>query len=183
MPRKSKLEIKIEELEKATKAERNTLHERIRELEREKVSMIADHGTAKLRFEEMLRDQREEMNQYVLAGMLLMRETMRAKLRMNSTVEAIAMQHTYVGIKALMPYIDTGLLGLNVQSLTIFADRVAELLDKGKLVPPSMGDLVKALGGKDAIEKEMLDLMGENLEFPPWHDKSYREPVKKKETA
>lgn len=113
---------------KMEKGERDRLLERIRTLEAERVQFISDRGIEKMRFEEMLRDQREEMNKYVLAGMLLMRETIRAKLRTNSTVEAVAMQHTDVGIKALMPYIDTGLLGLNVDSLGIFSSRVAELL-------------------------------------------------------
>ena len=66
---------------KMKKSERERLLERIAKLEREKVDVIAERGTEKLRFEETLRDLRGEMNEYILAGMLLMRESIRTRLK------------------------------------------------------------------------------------------------------
>lgn len=75
-----------------------------------------------------IQEHREELNQYLLAGMLLMREVMLAKIRKYGP-DLTNAGMPRVGVKALAKYVDKGLLHLNAESLQIFSDRVVELLE------------------------------------------------------
>lgn len=119
---------------KMKKDERQRLLDRIATLEREKVDVIAARGTEKLRFQEALRDSRKEMNKHLLAGMLLMRETIRTKLKQasDSRTGAIALPHTNVGIKALQPFIEVGLMKLSPEGLELYCESVLRRIGEEK---------------------------------------------------
>lgn len=97
-------------------------------LEREKVEMIAKHGDEKRQLHQTIRDMRAEYQEHLLAGMLLMREMIRTKLKENDTVASIALQHTNIGIKALVPYVELGLMKLTPEGLELYCESVLRRL-------------------------------------------------------
>lgn len=73
-------------------------------------------------------EHRAELNQYMHAGLLLMREVMKAKIRKYG-LDLRNAGMPRVGVKALAKHVDKGMLALNPESMEILTDRLVELLE------------------------------------------------------
>lgn len=117
---KADMQREIDELKKRVD-ERNKLVEENRKL----TATLFEHTRTIV---EMGQEHRKELNDWLRAGMLLMREVMLAKIRKYGP-DLTNAGMPRVGVKALAKYVDRGLLHLNPESLQIFSDRVVELLE------------------------------------------------------
>jgi uncharacterized protein YqgV (UPF0045/DUF77 family) len=134
--------------------ERNKLVEENREL----TAKLFEHTRTIV---EMEQEHRKELNTWLRAGMLLMREVMLAKIRKYGP-DLTNAGMPRVGVKALAKYVDKGLLHLNPESLQIFSDRVVELLE-AEALKTGYGGQGELLEFTADIEKEVIQHISEEM--------------------
>lgn len=150
---KADMQREIDELKKRVD-ERNKLVEENRKL----TATLFEHTRTIV---EMGQEHRKELNDWLRAGMLLMREVMLAKIRKYGP-DLTNAGMPRVGVKALAKYVDRGLLHLNPESLQIFSDRVVELLEAEALRAgyDSRGELLSEFAD---IEQEVIRHISEEV--------------------
>lgn len=106
-----------------------TLRDRVSALEAGRVEMIAKHGDEKRQLQEAINSLREEWRQHLLAGMLLVRETIKTSLRQDKTVRGFVLSHVNLGIEELVPFVEAGLMHMSPEGLELYCESVLRRLD------------------------------------------------------